>query len=366
MVEHELLDRTLAPTDRISSEELRERCARPVFGTVLTEHMVSLRWTEGRGWHGGEVLPYGPLAMDPAMVGLHYGQVVFEGMKAFWHTDGRGVLFRPYDHGARFRGSARRLGMPELPDELFVAAARALVRADERWLPHELSRSLYLRPILYATDPSLALAPGREYQFLLIAFVTENFFGTDSPPVSVWATTKYSRAAPGGTGEAKCAGNYAPAFLAQREAAAHGCDQVVWLDAAEHRWVEEMGGMNIFWVCEGPGGTVLVTPPLTGTLLPGVTRRSLLTLAGDLGFRTEERRLTLAEWQELAESGVLTESLACGTAAAVTPIGRVVAEDRAWEIGDGGTGKVTAQLRSALVDVQRGHVPDRHGWLVDV
>jgi branched-chain amino acid aminotransferase len=365
VTELEIADRTLAAGDRITDDELRARCARPAFGRVLTEHMVSLRWTPDRGWHDAEVVPYGPLTMDPAMVGLHYGQVVFEGMKAFRHADGRAVLFRPHDHGARFAGSARRLAMPELPVDTFVDAVRALVRADERWVPSEPGRSLYLRPIMFATDPVLALAPGLEYQCLVLAMVTENFFGADSPPVSVWASTRYSRAAPGGTGEAKCAGNYAPAFLAQQEAAEHGCQQVVWLDAAEHRWVEEMGGMNIFWVQADGETTTLVTPPLTGTLLPGVTRRSLLTLAQDAGYRVEERRVTLDDWQHLTETGTFTEAFACGTAAAVTPIGRVVAEGREWTVGDGTAGPVSARMRAALTDLQRGLAPDKHGWLVD-
>lgn len=356
-------DHRLSPAERLPDAVLRERCTRPAFGTVLTEHMVSLKWSADEGWHDGELLPYAPLPMDPAMVGLHYGQVVFEGLKAFRQMDGSVAAFRAYDHARRFQRSARRLAMPELPEQLFVSAIDELVRADLRWVPSGESQSLYLRPLLYATDPSLALQPAREYRFLLLAFVTESFFGAHGSPVSVWATSRYTRAAPGGTGEAKCAGNYAPGFLAQQEAAEHGCQQVIWLDAGQRRWVEEMGGMNVFWVRERDGGTTLTTPQLTGTLLPGITRDSLLTLAGEHGMRTEQRQLSLEQWCSEARSGVITESFACGTAAVVTPIGKIVTQEGEWPVGTGTTGEVCRELRSALVGIQRGAAVDRFGWL---
>lgn len=348
----------MAAERRISDAELAARVVRPAFGEVLTEHMVSVRWSATKGWHQPEVLPYAPLSMDPAMVGLHYGQVVFEGLKAYSQPDGSVAAFRAVDHAHRFRRSAARLAMPEPPVELFLDALAELVAADRRWVPEDDTKSLYLRPILYATDASLALRPGTEYRLLVLAMVTETFFGEGAPPVSVWASTRYARAARGGTGEAKCAGNYAGGFVAQVEAAEHGCQQVVWLDAAESTWVEEMGGMNIFFGY----GDHLVTPPLSGTLLPGVTRSSVLTLSTELGLTVEERMLSLARWRADCASHAMTETFACGTAAVITPVGHVAAESGEFPIGDGRPGPVAARLRAALVDIQRGRVPDRLGW----
>lgn len=346
----------------ITPAEIAARCAKPAFGQVFTEHLVSVRWSQDRGWHDAELRPWGPLVLDPATVGLHYGQVVFEGLKAFRQQDGAIAVFRPADHARRMARSARRFAMPEPPEELFVQAIRELLAEDGRWVPADPAQSLYLRPLLYATDVSLALRPSRAYEFLLMAFVTEAFFGPDAPSVAVWICEQYTRAAPGGTGEAKCAGNYAPGYLAQAEAAAHGCQQVVWLDAAEHRWIEEMGGMNLFFVYGSGQDTQLVTPPLTGTLLPGVTRDSLLILAAELGIPVQERRLSVDQWRADAESGRMTEAFACGTAAVVTPIARAESREGGWTIGDG-SGPVAARLHAMLADVQRGRIADRHGWL---
>ncbi|MFD2420537.1 branched-chain amino acid aminotransferase [Amycolatopsis pigmentata] len=347
----------LPASHRIPDAELAARTTLPVFGEVLTEHMVSVRWSATRGWHDAEVVPYAPLTMDPAMVGLHYGQIVFEGLKAYRQPDGSIAAFRAADHARRLQRSAARLAMPEPPVELFLDALAELAAADRRWAPSVESQSLYLRPILYATETTLALRPATEYRFLALAMVTEAFFGEGAPPVSVWAGTRWVRAATGGTGEAKCAGNYAAGLAAQVEAGAHGCRQVVWLDAAEHRWVEEMGGMNIFFVY----GDRLVTPPLSGTILPGVTRASVLALAPELGLTVEERQVTLAQWQADCRSGAMTEAFACGTAALITSIGRVVTESGEIPVGET-SGPVANRLGVALADIQRGRVPDRHGW----
>ncbi|MEV4020898.1 branched-chain amino acid aminotransferase [Nonomuraea angiospora] len=359
-------DRALAPSRRATLAKRQASTAAPAFGTALTEHMVSARWSAGPGWHNGEILPYQPLRIDPATVGLHYGQSVFEGLKAFRRPDGVPVLFRAADHGRRFQRSAARLAMPALPADDFVAALSALVRTDEAWVPHEENRSLYLRPLMFAADTSLALRPSTTYRFLAVAFVTESFFGSTAHPVSVWCGRDYIRAAPGGTGDIKCGGNYAPTYLAQQQAADHGCQQVIWLDAAERRWVEEMGGMNIFWVRREGGRDVLVTPPLTGTLLPGVTRDSILTLAADLDLTCAQRPMSLDQWRAEAASGVITEAFACGTAAVLTPIDRVVTEDGAWDAGARPPGTVCARLRDALVAAQHGVGPDRYGWLTPV
>ncbi|MFB4421392.1 branched-chain amino acid aminotransferase [Streptomyces sp. QL37] len=333
------------------------------FGESFTDHMVVMRWTEGQGWGKGEVLPYGDFPMNPAMVGLHYGQVVFEGIKSHRQPDGSIGTFRPDAHARRFQNSARRMAMPVLPEDLFLWAVDELVARDGGRLPEGPNLSLYLRPVMFASEVSLALRPAREYTFVLIAFVTGGFFSDQPDPISVLVSRDVSRAAPGGTGQAKCAGNYAGAFTVQQEAAAVGCQQVVWLDPVERRWIEEMGGMNLFFV-RGSGPTAeLVTPPLTDTLLPGITRDSLMVLAEEEGLRVTEERTAVDQWQAECESGRITETLACGTAAVVTPVGFVRDGAGSWSIGDGSPGPVSLRLRAALVGAQRGTAPDRHGWV---
>ena len=258
----------------------------PGFGRVHTDHMVSVRWTEEHGWHDAKLSAYAPLQLDPSAMVLHYGQAIFEGLKGYRQPDGGVAVFRPEENARRFNRSARRLAMPELPEELFVAAVERLVEVDVDWVPTAAGQSLYLRPFMIATEAQVGMRPAHEYLFLLIAFPVTPFFPGEVRPVTVWLSAEYVRAAVGGTGEAKCGGNYAGSLLAQRQAAEKGCDQVVWLDAVERRWVEEMGGMNLFFVFGGAGGgpVRLLTPALTGTLLPGVVRDSLLTLAPELGY----------------------------------------------------------------------------------
>ncbi|NKZ08780.1 branched-chain amino acid aminotransferase [Actinomadura latina] len=332
------------------------------FGTAFTDHMVSLEWTADRGWHGMSLQPHAPLVLDPAMIGLHYGQVVFEGLKAH-RVPGGVAVFRPEAHAARLRASARRLMMPELPEADFLAAVDALVGADQRALPDDPGVSMYLRPIIFATERTLALRPAREYRFLLMAFLTEGYFGSGQRPVTVWVTEEFSRAAPGGTGSAKCAGNYAGSLMAQEAARERGCDQVVWLDPVERRWVEEMGGMNLFFVHGAGPDARVVTPPLNGSLLPGVTRDSILRLAPALGVPAAEEAVSLDGWRAGCESGEISEVFACGTAARITAVGEVRSEEGGWTVGDGSPGEVTGRLFDALSGVQAGRLPDRHGWL---
>ncbi|MFB4300567.1 branched-chain amino acid aminotransferase [Actinomadura sp. NTSP31] len=349
--------------DRIGAEERARLMADPGFGRVLTEHMVTIRWTAERGWHGGRVGPYGGLSLDPATIGLHYGQIVFEGLKAYAQPNGEVGVFRPDAAAERLRQSARRLAMPELPERLFVQAIEELVRADREWVPEEVGKSLYLRPVVLATEADLGLHPAREYLFLLIAFVTDRFFSGPVRPLSVWLCEDYSRAAPGGTGMAKCPGNYAASLLAQQQAHERGCDQVIWLDAARREWVEEMGGMNIFFVMDRPGKPELVTPELGDTILPGITRDSLLVMARDRGYTTTERPFSVAEWRAACADGTMLEAFACGTAAVVAPIGTVQSEAGDWTVGNGGPGPLTLGLREALVDIHHGIAPDSHGWI---
>ncbi|MDT0328085.1 branched-chain amino acid aminotransferase [Nocardiopsis lambiniae] len=332
------------------------------YGSSFTAHMVLARWTEEDGWSRPATLPFGELPMHPAMVGLHYGQVVFEGLKAFRGRDGGLALFRPEENARRFRHSARRLAMPELPDDLFLDAAEELVARDGHVLGDGDARSLYLRPLMYASEPDLMLRPAREYTFLLIAFVTGGLFG-DADAISVWVSHDQSRAMPGGTGDIKCAGNYAPTYLAQNRALEQGCQQVVWLDSEERRWIEEAGAMSLFFVRGGPDGARVVTPELTGTLLPSVTRASVLDLAADLGHTPVVERVSLEQWRKECETGEMTEAFSCGTAAVITPVTRVRDAGGDWVVGDGAPGPVTRSLRSALVDVQHGRRPDPRGWL---
>jgi branched-chain amino acid aminotransferase len=337
--------------------------ADPGFGRHFTDHMVTIEWTEGRGWHDAQLVPYGPLQLDPATMALHYGQEIFEGLKAYSRADGSVATFRPEMNARRFQRSAARLAMPELPEQLFLDAIAALVQQDRSWVPTEPEMSLYLRPFMFSSEVGLGVKPANSYLFLLIASPAGAYFHGGVRPVSVWLSTEFVRAVPGGTGEAKCAGNYAASLVAQAQAAAEGCDQVVWLDALERRWIEEMGGMNLYFV-RGEGASArLVTPTLTGALLPGVTRDSLLAVAEDLGIPASEERINVEEWQQGNADGSISEVFACGTAAVITPVGQVKSAATAWSVGDGNPGPVTMKLRQHLLDLQHGRLTDAHGWM---
>ncbi len=344
---------------RRSDDERTQILGAPGFGKHFTDHMVTATWTPDGGWHDARVRAFGPITLSPAAAVLHYAQEVFEGLKAYRHEDGSVWSFRPEANAARFARSARRLALPELPEAAFLASLEALVGADADWVPTGGEASLYLRPFMFASESFLGVRPAHEVTYCLIASPAGSYFAGGVTPVSIWLTTDYTRAAPGGTGEAKCGGNYAASLAAQQEAIGHGCDQVCFLDATEHRWVEELGGMNLYFV--HADGT-LVTPSLTGTILEGVTRSSILTLAGELGHRVEERRVSVDEWRDGVAGGEITEVFACGTAAVVTPLGRL-----AWDGGEVvmGTepGPVTTQVRERLLGIQYGREADTHGWL---
>ncbi|MCZ8324865.1 MAG: branched-chain amino acid aminotransferase [Sphingomonadaceae bacterium] len=334
--------------------------ADPGFGKIFSDHMVTIEWTEGQGWHSATLGPRQPIALDPAAAVLHYAQEIFEGLKAYRLADGTMALFRPEANARRFNASARRLAMPELPEDLFIEAIRQLVKVDANWFPGVEGGSLYLRPFMIATEAFLGVRPAKEYKFIVIASPAGNYFKSGAPAVSIWVSD-YTRAAPGGTGAAKCGGNYAASLVPTAEAFAQGHDQVLFLDAAEHKWVEELGGMNLFFaMADGR----LVTPPLTGTILPGVTRDSLLQLAAEEGLQVSEEPYSLDQWRADAASGALLETFACGTAAVVTPVGKVAGRDGEFTIGSGGPGQITQKLRARLVAIQRGEAPDPHGWVL--
>lgn len=332
----------------------------PVFGRVFTDHMVTIEYVPERGWHNGKVRPRGTLPLDPATLVLHYAQEIFEGMKAYRLPDGGATLFRPDANARRFRNSANRLAMEPLPEELFIESVRALVRLDQKWIPATDGAALYLRPFTIATEALLGMKPSSEYLYCVVACPVGSYFKGGSPAVTLWVSDQYTRAAPGGTGDAKCGGNYAASLAAQAEATREGCDQVVFLDAVERRWVEELGGMNVFFVFDDGS---IQTPPLTGTILPGITRDSLIVLARDRGLTVREERYSIDQWQEDANSGRLREAFACGTAAVVTPIGKVKGRKYNFTVGDGGAGPVTGSLKAALLDIQNGRAEDPHGWL---
>ncbi|MFE3293826.1 branched-chain amino acid aminotransferase [Rhodococcus sp. NPDC059234] len=360
-----VLEFTRIPHPSPASEAERAQVlASPGFGKFFTDHMVTIDYTEGVGWHDATVQPYGPLSLDPASMVLHYGQAIFEGLKAYRQQDGTISSFRVGSNAERLRTSARRIEMPELPEELFLRSVTELLAVDKDWVPAAGGEdALYIRPFMIATEVGLGVRPANRYRYLLIASPAGAYFPKGVKPVSVWLSTEYVRAAPGGTGAAKFAGNYAASLVAQAQAADEGCDQVVWLDATERKYVEEMGGMNLFFVFGSGPDAKLVTPELSGSLLPGITRDSLLTLAADAGFAVEERKISTDEWREKAASGEITEVFACGTAAVITPVGRVKSATGEFSIGGGEPGAVTMALRDTLTGIQRGTFADTHGWM---
>src|SRR4029453_10491507 len=333
------------------------------FGRYFTDSMFVARYRAGEGWYDARLTAYAPLQMDPSTAALHYAQSIFEGLKAYAQPDGSVATFRPEANAARFVRGAKRLAMPPVPEESFLAAVDALVAADRDWVPTGADQTLYIRPYQLASEPFLGVRPAAEYLFLVIASPAGAYFPRGVQPVSVYLSEDYIRAAPGGTGDVKCAGNYAASLLAQEQAIAAGCDQVVWLDAVEKRYVEEMGGMNLFFVLGQGDDAELVTPALTGTLLPGIPRDSLITLAREMGHTVTERLFSVDEWRQGVADGTVTETFACGTAAVITPVGDVKARTGDFTVGDGTPGALTMKLRESLLDIQHGRVADTRGGL---
>ncbi|HET6479404.1 MAG TPA: branched-chain amino acid aminotransferase [Actinoplanes sp.] len=344
----------------VGDAERRTLLANPGFGRIFTDHMVTIRYADGKGWYEPRVEARAPIPMDPASAVLHYAQEIFEGLKAYTLPDGGVAMFRPDANAARFAKSAQRMAMPDLPVETFLQSLHEIITIDRAWLPNSDEGSLYLRPFAYASEVFLGVRPSMEYLYLVIASPVGPYFSGGVRPVSVWVTPDYTRAAPGGTGAAKCGGNYAAGLSAQAEAIENGCDQVVYLDAVERKYIDELGGMNVVFVLDDGS---LVTPPLTGTILPGITRDSIIKLARRDGRRVEERPVSLDEWREGAAAGRIRETFACGTAAVITPIGTVKSADNEFTIADGGPGEITSALRKQLVDIQRGRAEDPFGWV---
>lgn len=350
------IERSHNPT---SDAQRLEILANPGFGRFFTDHMVTIRYSPNAGWHSPTVKPYGPIALPPAAAVLHYAQEIFEGMKAYHRADGKIGLFRPEENARRFQASAERLAMPPLPQDLFLASLHELLEIDKAWVPDGEDTSLYLRPFMFASEEFLGVRPSNEYLYCLIASPAGAYFKSGPKPVSLWASADYTRAAPGGTGSAKCGGNYATSLLPQSEAIENGCEQVVFLDAVHRQYVDELGGMNIFFVYDND--KTIVTPQL-GTILPGITRDAVFHLAEEAGYRVVERQYSIEEWRNDSHSGDLSEVFACGTAAVVTPVGTV--RDSKGEFGtdSSAAGPLTMKLRQKLLDLQHGKVADPYGW----
>jgi branched-chain amino acid aminotransferase len=332
----------------------------PGFGLHFTDHMAIATWSEVDGWRDSAIVPYGPFKLDPATAVLHYAQEIFEGMKAYRHADGGVWLFRPDRNAARFARSAHRLALPVLDQADFIGSIEALVQADLAWVPTGGEKSLYLRPFMFASEAFLGVRAAKRVTYCCIASPAGPYFASGVKPVSIWISTNYTRAALGGTGAAKCGGNYASSLIAQQEAAAEGCDQVMFADAAEHAWVEELGGMNVYLVTTD---NELVTPELNGSILEGVTRDSILALAKEYGLTPVERRISVAELLDGVSSGSVSEVFACGTAAVITPVGKLVWDGGSIGDDDAEPGEVTMRIRQALVDIQYGRAADTHGWM---
>ena len=346
-----------------SAERRAQIHANPGFGVNFTDHMVRAVWTKDGGWGEGRVEPYGPIQLMPSAAVLHYAQEIFEGLKAYRHADGSVWSFRPEANAERMQRSARRIALPELPTQDFVESLRALIAVDEPWVPPAGTgeTSLYLRPFTFASEPFLGVRPANEATYCLIASPAGAYFPGGLKPVTLWISQHYARAGAGGTGAAKAGGNYASSLAGQLEGIENGCDQAVFLDSSTQTYIEELGGMNLFFVTRD---NHLVTPELTGSILEGITRGSILELATSLGLTPEERRIPIQEWKDGVASGEISEVFACGTAAVITPVGEL-----RWEggsapstAGEGG-GEVTKAIRTALLDIQYGRVEDTNGWM---
>lgn len=354
----------IEPSKNPASESTRkELMSNPGFGKIFSDHMATIQWNREEGWHSPKITERVPFAIDPAAAVLHYAQEIFEGMKAYRSADDHILLFRPDQNAKRFNKSAERMAMPQLPEELFLQAVNELVKIDAAWVP-EGEGSLYLRPFMFATEPFLGVRPSDNYTFCVIASTVGAYFKGGVKPLSLWISDHFNRAGPGGTGAAKCGGNYAASLSAQIEAYHKECDQVIFLDATERKWVEELGGMNLFFLMDDGS---LVTPPLNGSILPGITRDSVIKLAQQRGITVHERLYSIKEFEDDAASGKLVGAFACGTAAVIVPIGTIKGKDTQFTVPSSGKGAdLIADLREKLTGIQRGTVATDFDWVSKV
>jgi branched-chain amino acid aminotransferase len=330
------------------------------FGRIFTDHMFLMDYEAGRGWHDARIVPYGSFAIDPAAMVLHYGQAIFEGTKCYRRADGGLQLFRPGDNLARMSRSAERMCMPKLDEETALEGLKQLIRVDADWVPHKEGTSLYIRPTMISMDVGLGVHASKKYLFFIILSPVGAYYKEGLKPVSIYVEDEYVRAVRGGVGFTKCAGNYAASILAGDIAEQKGFSQVLWLDGVEQKYVEEVGSMNMMFAY----GNKIVTPRLNGSILPGITRDSVLKLAKQLGYEAEEERLDINEIFADAKSGKLTEAFGTGTAAVISPVGTLALKDEKVVLGDGGIGKISQKLYDTLTGIQYGRLPDENGWIV--
>jgi len=330
-----------------------------VFGKQFTDRMFLMQYDSGQGWHSAQIKPYGPFSLDPAALVLHYSQEIFEGLKAFRRQDGSVALFRPEDNIRRFNRSAMRMCMPTVDEDFFLGAIKELVRLESHWVPRSEGTSLYIRPTMIATEPVLGVKPASQYFCYVILSPVGAYYKGGLKPVKIWISDHYVRSAPGGTGEAKTGGNYAASLRAAKEAEEKGFDQVLWLDAVHRKYVEEVGSMNICFIVDGK----IVTSPLHGTILDGITRRSILALARDMKLEIEEKALSVDEIIEGVESGRITEAFGTGTAVVVSPVGQLTYRDHTVTLAESEPGPVTKKLYETLTGIQYGKITDSYNWV---
>lgn len=350
------ITRTTAPKEKTPSDKLG-------FGKVFSDHMFLMNYDEGQGWHDPRIVPYGPIELMPCANVLHYAQEIFEGLKAYRTADGVVQLFRPTENIARMNNSAARMCIPHIPEDIYLEGLKKIVEVDAYWVPHEFGTSLYLRPFVIATDAVLGVHAGHHYLFCIICSPSGSYYAEGINPVKIMIESRDVRAVRGGTGFAKCGGNYAASMRAGQEAEKKGFSQVLWLDGVEMKYIEEVGAMNVMFKIDGK----IVTPDISGgTVLPGITRKSCIQVLKDWGYEVEERQLSVDELIDAAESGRLEEAWGCGTAAVVSPIGLLSYKDKDHIIADNKIGPVTQRLYDELTGIQWGKVPDTRGWIVKV
>jgi branched-chain amino acid aminotransferase len=332
------------------------------FGRIFTDHMFIMNYTEGKGWHDARIVPFQNISLSPAAMVYHYGQEMFEGLKAYKAEDGRTLLFRPDMNAKRAINTNKRLCIPEIPVEDFVQAIKAVVKVDEDWIPKAPGTSLYIRPFIIATDEFLGVKPSSTYMFIIILSPSGAYYESGLDPVGIWIEDEYVRAVKGGIGEAKTGGNYAASLAAQVKAHDEGYSQVLWLDGIERKYIEEVGAMNIFFKIDG----VVVTPELNGSILPGVTRDSVIQLCKSWGLKVEERKISIYEIYEAQKSGKLEEVWGTGTAAVISPVGKLRWKNEVMIIQDGGIGELSQKLYDTITGIQLGKIEDIYNWTVEV
>ena len=332
------------------------------FGTIFTDHMFIMDYETKKGWHDPRVVPYGPLQFDPSAMVFHYGQEMFEGLKAYKTKDGRTLLFRPQKNIERANNTNDRICIPRIPEEDFLDAIKAIVKTDEAWIPTKEGTSLYIRPFIIATDPYLGVRPSNTYMFMIILSPVGAYYPEGLNPVKIWIEDEYVRAVKGGIGEAKTGGNYVASLKSQVKAHDAGYSQVLWLDGVERRYIEEVGAMNIFFKING----TVITPKLNGSILPGVTRNSVIELCKEWGLPVEERKISIDEIFEAHQKGTLEEVFGTGTAAVISPVGQLRWEEHTMKVQDGGIGVISQKLYDTMTGIQLGEIEDTRNWTVEV